>query len=462
MHVAFTFDYIEGSPNAVKIYVNGVLLVDSTTNYQVFSNPDTPFAVGKRATANQNYLDGAIDDLYLYGRVLTQAEIAEKAGIENLPPVVDAGEIKKIIQPASTVFLNGSLVDDHPAQTTVAWSLVDDPNNTAVFDPVDDPNTTVTLTTVGDYRVRLTATDSFGDPIIVSDDTVIKVRPAGFDGLEAYIPFENADPNLAVDNTVAGLVYPGTIYGDPNAGFGASDAMVGSGALELFGAEHVDYSQYLGAENQITVMFWAKPHADGLGANQHVIQKWPSDSSWLGWMTRIRTADNWSALIGSGFNADGTFLQGPTQIPVSADTWVHLAFTFDGTVLNLFQDGVHTDSVVLDEPYSPADIVTPMVIGYRSNNDSSYFTGLIDEVRIYDYALSQADIVSQVLADGGTLPTTCASEALSGDLTEDCYVDLIDIAELGASWLGGYDIDNLLNIAETWLDCVDPTDSSCL
>jgi hypothetical protein len=42
-----------------------------------------------------------------------------------------------------------------------------------------------------------------------------------------------------------------------------------------------------------------------------------------------------------------------------------------------------------------------MVIGYRWNNESRFFMGAIDEVRIYDYALTAEDVEALYKAEGG-------------------------------------------------------------
>lgn len=53
------------------------------------------------------------------------------------------------------------------------------------------------------------------------------------------------------------------------------------------------------------------------------------------------------------------------------------------------------------ESFSPADLVTPMVVGYRWNNESRFFKGAIDEIRIYDYALTGEAVEALYRADGG-------------------------------------------------------------
>jgi hypothetical protein len=49
---------------------------------------------------------------------------------------------------------------------------------------------------------------------------------------------------------------------------------------------------------------------------------------------------------------------------------------------------------------------------------------------------------------------------LAGDLNADCYVNMLDIAQLGQGWLTAYQTTDLLIVAENWLNCIDP-DTPC-
>jgi hypothetical protein len=132
-------------------------------------------------------------------------------------------------------------------------------------------------------------------------------------------------------------------------------------------------------------------------------------------------------------------------------------------------------------------------MGYRSvpsttNPNYEYFDGVLDEVRVYNKALTYTEIKNIYTGDGGTLPSTanCISGVLAGDLNEDCYVNMEDLAVMAGSWLktdgltnlvtavsdiypqppldadGTVDTDDLLVMAGQWLDCVDPNIGSCL
>jgi len=68
--------------------------------------------------------------------------------------------------------------------------------------------------------------------------------------------------------------------------------------------------------------------------------------------------------------------------------WVHIACSHDGATLKCYLNGEETDSTPMGEIHSSAD---PVLIG--SDGWRSDWTGGIDDVRIYDRGLSEAEIV---------------------------------------------------------------------
>lgn len=85
-------------------------------------------------------------------------------------------------------------------------------------------------------------------------------------------------------------------------------------------------------------------------------------------------------------------LAGVTEI--RPDIWHHAAATFDGTTLRLFLNGDLEDyASLVDEPCSHS--LQHFAVGSTANSSGTmagYFSGLIDEVRIWDYARMQAEI----------------------------------------------------------------------
>ena len=99
---------------------------------------------------------------------------------------------------------------------------------------------------------------------------------------------------------------------------------------------------------------------------------------------------------GTSFNAVSSTTQ------VAAQQFYHLACAWDGSQLRLYINGVLNRSV--SQTITPAANSAPLFVGQYGGN-ADRFDGLIDEVRIYDVALSQAQIQSDMNTPVGTPPT---------------------------------------------------------
>jgi hypothetical protein len=76
---------------------------------------------------------------------------------------------------------------------------------------------------------------------------------------------------------------------------------------------------------------------------------------------------------------------------LNLDKWYNLVFTYDGTVSKLYINGVLVSSVTGTVTFSRN--VTYLSIGASGNgNYPSYFNGVIDEIRIYNRALSSDEV----------------------------------------------------------------------
>ena len=76
-------------------------------------------------------------------------------------------------------------------------------------------------------------------------------------------------------------------------------------------------------------------------------------------------------------------------LPLTVNTWAHLAATYDGATMRLYVNGVQVASRA--QTGAIATSTNPLQIGGDSFY-GQYFAGLIDEVRIYNQALSVAEI----------------------------------------------------------------------
>jgi hypothetical protein len=97
---------------------------------------------------------------------------------------------------------------------------------------------------------------------------------------------------------------------------------------------------------------------------------------------------------------------GPTALPVNQ--WSHLAATYNGSRFRLYVNG----ALIADRALagSIATSTRPLRIGGNSVWDE-YFGGLIDEVRVYNRALSQAEIQADMNSPVVAAPDTQAPVA---------------------------------------------------
>ncbi len=102
-------------------------------------------------------------------------------------------------------------------------------------------------------------------------------------------------------------------------------------------------------------------------------------------------------------------LRGPARLPLN--TWSHLALTHDGAWLRLYVDG----APVAAAPLAGLPGGGPSTLRLGGNGLwGEWFSGLIDEVRVYDRALAPAEIVADrdtPIATVGLLTRRGAAEA---------------------------------------------------
>ena len=93
----------------------------------------------------------------------------------------------------------------------------------------------------------------------------------------------------------------------------------------------------------------------------------------------------------------GTFSPSPLYgtAALTANTWTHLAATYDGATMRLYVNGVQVASRA--QTGNIATSTNPLQIGGDSIY-GQYFAGMIDEVRIYSRALTQTEIQTDMNA----------------------------------------------------------------
>jgi hypothetical protein len=109
--------------------------------------------------------------------------------------------------------------------------------------------------------------------------------------------------------------------------------------------------------------------------------------------------------------------------------WHFLAATFDGTTIRWYFDGVTVNS----EVHSTLNTQDNVQMGKRGHAAGGNWPGLVDDARIYNYALDPAQI-AQLYVDVKPDARICPV-APTGDFNGDCKVNMLDFAELARIWM---------------------------
>jgi hypothetical protein len=122
------------------------------------------------------------------------------------------------------------------------------------------------------------------------------------------------------------------------------------------------------------------------------------------------------------------------------NTWVHLACTYDGSAWRLFRNGTQVSSTTATTGAIP--VPEDWAIGSSKNCTDRFFHGSIDEVRLYDRALSAAEIA--ILGAGNQPAVSTTTQTLSGSI-----IVLGDLAIAGGILSTA---TNALTVGGSWLN----------
>jgi hypothetical protein len=195
-----------------------------------------------------------------------------------------------------------------------------------------------------------------------------------------HYSFDNsADPGHDDSNNFRDATFSGAVW--------ANDADRGGVASFAGGSDKLTASVPALSASGLTVALWAQRVTGHAGGNEglFVANDGSANKTVAGWVNgsdqvwgRLRTAggttNNLPANDNAKFPGDGL--------------WTHLVFRANGASYQVFQDGVDTTNAVA---YSGAiDQTTNLLTIGRQGSES--WTGLIDDFRVYDRSLTDADV----------------------------------------------------------------------
>ena len=232
------------------------------------------------------------------------------------------------------------------------------------------------------YRYQVRAVDAAGNlspysAIAIATTGVASPTPPGLVGAWA---FAEGSGTTTADSSGNGNV--GTLVG-------ASWTTLGryGNALSFNGTSstvRVADSASLDLTTAMTLSAWIEPTASQNG--WRTILQHEADAYFL----NASNSDGPLRPSGGGTLGGNTqYLSGPSANPVNA--WTYVALTYDGATMRLFINGTQVSSRAASGPIQTTN--SPLWIGGNSPY-GEYFQGLIDEARVYNRALTQAEIQS--------------------------------------------------------------------
>ncbi len=370
-HIAMTWS----SGNRVALYING--------------KSDTPTSVepakvgtligytkliigkgGKDVETNESW-NGLIDDVRIYNYALSQEEIETVYRVKAVKPRPVDGAV---LGPATKVELSWAPGIDAVSHR-VAFGK--EPEELALPAVVTSPAYARLPALEKDTTYYWRVDEVQANGTVVSGD-IWSFTTSG--RLLGWWKLDEASGGTAEDNSGSG--HNGTLHGDQ--GWQPTGGKVG-GALKLDGdGDYVEVSDESDFDltGQITVAAWIKAKEFDK-ERQAIVTK--GGSAWR--LHRNLKTDNIRFNITYGYEPSVV-----GKINVNDGQWHHIAGAYDGAELCLYVDGELDSSKKTSKSIMTNN--EPVCIGENSEQTGRYWNGLIDDVRIYNYALSRDEVAA--------------------------------------------------------------------
>ncbi len=373
-HLAVTI-----SGDTGKLFVNGSP-VDENTSMTL--NPSDLKTLrnylGRSQFVSDPYFNGRLDEVIIADYALTDAEIADLAADspDNYPPSFTSDPINlPSIVPGDSV--TGTLIynaSDIDTSETLTFSKTSGPD---WLDIAADGKMTGTAGygDLGQNSFTVRVTDNSTD----YDEATLNITVLGT-GLKTHYKFEgNADDSIGSNHgTVTGTVtYPAGKIGQ---------------AIDLDGSSnYVTLPASLVNTADITISAWV--NWDGGNSWQRILDFGNDSQQYMFLTPKSSNSTLRFAITTAGSGSE----QRIETSWLDTGEWVHVAVTLADDVGTLYVDGEPADTNP-SMSLNPSDFNPAINYIGKSRFDDPLFNGQIDDLRIYNYALSADDIA--MLADG--------------------------------------------------------------
>jgi hypothetical protein len=397
-HVAFTYDTVS---RAGVLYCNGVQ-VQSGTSPAALVPQSAPVNLGYRDVNSLDILRGyrfagRLDEISVYNRALSSNEVAAICNADSggkcftpTPPVITSQPANQTVSVGSTASF--SVTANGTPPLTYQWSF----NGTNILGAT---GTTLTfanaqLTNAGSYSV--TVTNLYGSA--TSSNALLTVNsPPSCDpapsGLVAWWQAEgNANDSIGTNN---GTLIGGVTY--TNGEVGRAFMFDNVNTTTSYIKASASPSLNIGTNGGFTIECWVKPDALVLQGGAPIIE-WDSSSTdglqfWVGGPSaNIKDTSGSAHFINPASNV------------LNSNNFQHVALTYDKSSGKAFI--YYNGGVIASNNFGNITPQTtyPVNIGRRTGQpigNGSNYGGLMDELSLYNRALTAAEIQAIYAAGSG-------------------------------------------------------------
>jgi hypothetical protein len=284
-----------------------------------------------------------------------------------------------------TVFVDGVLVSSQQGQFPYL------PDNTAPLTIGEAESGGFVNGRLDDIRIYNRALSSNEVAALYALESTPPSPPPGFEtnGLVAYYPF-NGNANDESTNGNNGTVYGATLTTDR---FGKANSAYSFDGLTDYIS--IPDAPSLDPATAISVSAWIKVAKSSTSCG--IVSKFGADNSMIGqWVLKQGVLGGIQGLSGYVVNASQA-AHGEAFSPgqLIDGVWHQLMMTYNGSIVVLYEDGnavANSPLVGNIEVYPQAVEIGRWYHGLNNGGNNYYYSGLIDDVRIYNRALSSNEV----------------------------------------------------------------------
>jgi hypothetical protein len=387
-HLATTYDGAN-----MRLYVNGTL-VRTVARAGAILSTDGPLRIGGNEVWGGEWFAGLIDEVRIYNRALSASDIQADMNGSTLP------------EPPP----NNAPVARNDSLTTVTGSPVSFTAATLLGNDSDANGDPINITSMAVASVK-------GGTVAVSGDQAWTYTPAAaYAGADSFTYViedgRGGSASGTVSVTVSAVEPPPPAPSGLVLALGFNEAAGATTTSDASGRGHtgqVREAQFMAGRFGNALRFdgindWVTvPDSAALDLSSAMtIEAWVNPSVVGGWQTVLLKEGTGNMAYELYSNNDvsrpgvyftggnGTIRSATGTAKLAANTWTHIATTYDGTNMRVYVNGVLVRTVAR----SGSIIATAGALHIGGNEvwGGEFYSGLIDEVRIYNRALSLDEI----------------------------------------------------------------------